>query len=108
MLRAASDDIVERAFGRVCGGRTDAMNRALDNPTVRRIVALLLLLGLWETASRLKWIDPFYAPAPSAIGKVLFSLFAEGQIWTHLEATFSAAIMGLVAGLALGIVLGFV
>lgn len=84
------------------------MKRWLDNATLRRVVALLLLLGLWETASRLKWLDPFYVPAPSAIGKVLFSLFADGQIWTHLEATFSAAIIGLIAGLALGIVLGFV
>jgi NitT/TauT family transport system permease protein len=83
------------------------MNRSFDNPTVRRILALLLLLGLWETASQLKWLDPFYAPAPSAIAKVLFSLFADGQICTHLEATFSAAIIGLIAGLALGIVLGF-
>ena len=74
------------------------MKRWLDNATLRRVVALLLLLGLWETASRLKWLDPFYVPAPSAIGKVLFSLFADGQIWTHLEATFSAAIIGLIAG----------
>ena len=60
------------------------MSRSFDNPTVRRILALLLLLVLWEVASRLKWLDPFYAPAPSAIWKVLFSLFADGQIWTHL------------------------
>ena len=84
------------------------MKRWHENPTLRRAVALMLLLMLWETASDLKWINPFYASSPSAVAKVLFSLFADGQIWPHLEATFSAAVIGLVAGLAIGIVLGFV
>jgi len=84
------------------------MKRWHENPTLRRAVALIALLTLWETASDLKWINPFYASSPSAVAKVLFSLFADGQIWPHLEATFSAAIIGLVAGLAIGIVLGFV
>jgi NitT/TauT family transport system permease protein len=84
------------------------MNRWLNNATLRRIMALLLLLALWEAASQLKLLNPFYAPPPSAVAKVLFSLFADGQIWPHLEATFSAAVIGLIAGLAVGIVLGFV
>jgi len=83
------------------------MKRWTDNPTLRRAIALVLLLALWETASDLKWINPFYASSPSAVAKVLFSLFADGQIWPHLDATFTAAIIGLAAGLALGIVLGF-
>jgi ABC-type nitrate/sulfonate/bicarbonate transport system permease component len=64
------------------------MKRWHENPTLRRAVALILLLMLWETASDLKWINPFYASSPSAVAKVLFSLFADGQIWPHLEATF--------------------
>jgi NitT/TauT family transport system permease protein len=83
------------------------MKRWADNPTLRRAVALVLLLALWEVASDLKWVNPFYASSPSAVARVLFSLFADGQIWPHLEATFTAAIIGLVAGLALGVVLGF-
>jgi len=84
------------------------MKRWLDSATLRRSLALLLLLGFWETASQLKWLNPFYASSPSAVAKVLFSLFADGEIWPHLEATFSAALIGLIVGLALGIVLGFV
>jgi NitT/TauT family transport system permease protein len=83
------------------------MKRWADNPTLRRAIALVLLLALWEVASDLKWVNPFYASSPSAVAKVLFSLFADGQIWPHLEATFTAAIIGLVAGLALGLALGF-
>lgn len=73
----------------------------------RRFLALVLLLGLWESASRLGWLDPFYVPAPSKVGHVLVQLFAGGQIWPHLEATLIAAFGGLVAGLVLGVGLGF-
>lgn len=73
----------------------------------RRLIALLLLLAAWELAARGGWLDPFYAPAPSAVAAVLFSLFADGGIWTHLEATFLAASAGLIGGLLLGIALGF-
>src|SRR6202008_2633969 len=52
-------------------------------------------------------INPFYAPAPSEILRVVFSLFAEGTILNHLEATFAAALSGLVLGLVIGIILGF-
>src|SRR5690606_38409335 len=38
---------------------------------------------------------------------VLLSVFADGSIWSHLEATFSAALLGLVIGLLIGIILGF-
>jgi NitT/TauT family transport system permease protein len=78
------------------------MNRAL-----RRTAALLVIVAIWEACARLGWLDPFYAPAPSRVGAVLFELFAEGRIWAHLEATFTAALLGLIAGIVAGIVFGF-
>jgi NitT/TauT family transport system permease protein len=83
------------------------VKRWLNHRAVRRSLALLALLAVWEALARLGILDPFYAPPPSTVARVLASLFADGQIWTHLDATFSAAIAGLVAGLILGIVLGF-
>ncbi len=74
---------------------------------VRRSVALLVLLAVWESLSRVGWLDPFYVPAPSAVGQVMFTLAADGELWPHLGATATAALGGLVAGLAIGIVLGF-
>ena len=74
---------------------------------LRRGAALVTLLVLWEIASRAEWLDPFYAPAPTAVFSVLLSLFADGGIWTHLEATLVAASVGLAGGVALGILLGF-
>jgi NitT/TauT family transport system permease protein len=83
------------------------VKRWLKTAAVRRSAALALLLLVWEALSQLAVLNPFYAPPPSTVATVLASLFAEGEIWTHLDATFSAALIGLLAGLVLGIVLGF-
>jgi NitT/TauT family transport system permease protein len=45
---------------------------------------------------------------PSAIWASLYDLFADGRIWPHLEATFTAALGGLVLGIVVGIVLGVI
>ena len=77
------------------------------SPPVCRGVALLLLLAAWEAASRAGALDPFYAPPPSAVAEVMFTLAAGGDLWPHLGATATAAIAGLLVGLILGIALGF-
>jgi NitT/TauT family transport system permease protein len=74
---------------------------------LRRFLSLLALAALWEVLARLQIIDPFYAPAPSAVLQVVWSLFAEGRIFSHLEVTFTASVAGLLIGLVLGIFLGF-
>ena len=73
----------------------------------RRITALAVLLGAWEIFARLGVLDPFYAPPPTRIGAVMAELFVTGRIWTHLEATFAAALLGLLLGLVIGAALGF-
>jgi NitT/TauT family transport system permease protein len=70
-------------------------------------MALAILTAIWESLSRIGWLDPFYLPAPSTVASVTVDLFAAGDIWSHLQATFSAALLGLLLGLVLGIALGF-
>ena len=72
----------------------------------RQLVAFLVLLALWEAAGRAGMLNPLYLPSPSQIGAALFDLFADGRIWPHLEATFTAALGGLVIGIVVGVVLG--
>jgi NitT/TauT family transport system permease protein len=83
------------------------MSGLFRHVAVRRAVALVILVALWEAASRAGLINPFYAPAPSKVAEVLATLFSDGAIWDHLQATFTAALAGLVLGLLIGIVLGF-
>ncbi|MFZ0151800.1 MAG: ABC transporter permease [Xanthobacteraceae bacterium] len=72
----------------------------------RQLVALVMLLALWEAAGRAGMLNPLYLPSPSQIGAALFDLFSDGSIWPHLEATFTAALGGLALGIAVGVVLG--
>ncbi len=68
-------------------------------------VAVVGVLGFWEWAARAGLVSPFYAPAPSAIGATLVELFAGGEVWPHIGATFGAAMIGLVLGVVVGTLL---
>jgi len=73
---------------------------------VRRMLALVIVLGLWEALAQFGVLDPFYLPPPSKVSATLFALFADGEIWTHIEATFGAALLGLALGVLVGALLG--
>lgn len=83
------------------------MSGLLQQVWLRRVLALTLLVVLWETAARVELLNPFYFPPPSKVAAAIAELFAEGRIWPHLEATVAAAVLGLFFGLLVGIVLGF-
>ena len=72
----------------------------------RQLAALAVFLAIWETVGRAGLLNPLYAPSPGQIGAALVDLFGSGRIWTHLEATFTAALLGLALGIVAGIVLG--
>ena len=73
---------------------------------VRRLLALGLVLAAWEAAGDAGRLNPLFAPTPSRVWIALADLFADGRIWPHLEATFSAALGGLALGIAVGVLLG--
>ena len=75
---------------------------------MRQLAAFAVLLAIWELAVRAGMLNPLYVPSPSRIGAALIELFADGRIWPHLGATFSAALGGLALGIVVGIVLGVV
>ncbi|WP_174911622.1 ABC transporter permease [Burkholderia diffusa] len=79
-----------------------------------RIAVLVLVLGGWELAARLKWIDPFFFSQPTLIFAQLQDWFANGtsqgplltQVWVTLEETGIGFVIGSIAGVICGIVLG--
>lgn len=73
---------------------------------VRQWITLAVVLVIWQAAGHAGMLNPLFMPTPSQIIKALFELFASGSIWPHLEATFAAALGGLVIGITVGIVLG--
>ena len=76
------------------------------SPRVKRVVALVVALLAWEVGSRAGVVDPFYAPPPTEVADVLGELFATGDIYRHLQATFTAALGGLILGVVVGGALG--
>ncbi|WP_175686142.1 ABC transporter permease [Burkholderia anthina] len=79
-----------------------------------RIAVLVVVLGGWELAARLKWIDPFFFSMPSLIFDQIQDWFVNGtsqgplltQVWVTLEETGIGFLIGSVAGVICGIVLG--
>lgn len=79
-----------------------------------RIAVLVVVLGGWELAARLKWIDPFFFSMPSLIFEQIRDWFVNGtsqgplltQVWVTLEETIAGFLIGSVAGVIYGIVLG--
>jgi NitT/TauT family transport system permease protein len=82
------------------------MKALLDRVWLRQLAALIIAVALWEGAGRAGWLNPLYAPEPSAVARALIELFRGGTIWPHLEATFAAALAGLILGLVVGTLLG--
>jgi NitT/TauT family transport system permease protein len=78
--------------------------RRLPDWTIQ-CAAIVAILSLWEWAARAGLLNPFYAPAPSAIWATLKTLVEGGEIWPHVVATFGAALIGLVVGALIGTVL---
>lgn len=64
---------------------------------------LILLLGFWELAARLEWIDSFITSSPSRIWSTLKELIANGTLWHHM----GVSTLETLAGFAIGTVLGY-
>ncbi len=77
------------------------------NRRIRQTVAQLTFLALWEVLTRTKLIDPFFVSSPSQVIGTLISLFSGTEIWAHIQASFTAALLGLISGFGIGAVLGF-
>ncbi len=79
-----------------------------------RILLLVVVLGGWELAGRLHWIDPFFFSMPSLIVDQIQEWLVNGtsqgplltQVWVTLEETGLGFLIGSVAGVLCGIVLG--
>lgn len=68
---------------------------------------VVLFLAAWEIAARTKTLDPFYVSSPVRIARHIVVWLDEGILFKHLWVTLSEAAVGLIAGMLLGLVFGF-
>ncbi|MFI6408027.1 ABC transporter permease [Streptomyces sp. NPDC050548] len=103
------------------GGKTDRAHSRARAARKRklgvgaaRVLLLVAVLGLWETLSRAKVIDPFNFSMPSKIWDQIWTWVAHGtaqgslgeQIWYTLYEALLGWVIGVIAGVLLGIALG--
>src|SRR2546428_12055586 len=73
-------------------------------------LSVSVLLGLWELAARVRWIDPLFVPAPSAVARA-FGEMGAGAVHALGETLLKTAIayaLAVVLGVTAGIVVGSV
>lgn len=79
-----------------------------------RVLVLVVVLGGWELAARYKWIDPFFYSMPSMIWNQIVEWMRDGtsqgslgrQVAVTLEETVIGFLIGSIAGVICGILLG--
>ena len=66
-----------------------------------------IAIALWQTLVTLGVLDAFFVSRPSDIAQRLSTWVVSGTLWGHLATTLEESLLGLTAGAALGISLGF-
>lgn len=73
--------------------------------SVTQLCILVLMIGLWELAGRLKWIDVLLFSYPSKVGMQIWKDMMNGSIWPHLSATVFETVVGFLLGTIVGTLL---
>lgn len=75
-----------------------------------RVLVLLVVLGGWEISARHKWIDPFFYSMPSMIWDQLVEWIregtAQGSLWMQVAVTLEETVIGFLIGSIAGVVCG--
>ncbi|MBU5672460.1 ABC transporter permease [Paenibacillus brevis] len=67
-----------------------------------QLLLLLSLIGLWELAGRLRWIDVLIFSYPSKVGAQIVKDIVTGELWPHLFMTVGETAVGFLLGTLVG------
>ena len=70
-----------------------------------RWLILLGLIGFWELAAQLGWIDTFIFSSPSRVFAMIGTLWNDGSLFMHIGVTFRETMIGFILGITIGFVL---
>jgi len=70
------------------------------------ILAILLLLILWELVCRLGLVSPLFLPSPVQIISALWLMLVDGEIVRSLSASLYRIVLGFIFGSILGLAVG--
>lgn len=71
------------------------------------LLALGLLLAIWQLVTLLEIYPPFIIPSPQAVAQKFYEVLLDGRLWLHTQATLTAVLAGLVLGIVGGLLMGY-
>lgn len=83
----------------------------VGKPSLRQVAPLITLgviLAVWQGVVLLNLYPAFIIPSPLAVAQKLVQVIQDGRLWLHTSTTLVAVLSGLVAGVGVGLVLGYV
>lgn len=69
---------------------------------VARFAVLVILLGFWELAAQMQWVNPFITSSPSRIAKTIAELYNNGTLFYHVGTTLWETLVGFLIAVVLG------
>jgi NitT/TauT family transport system permease protein len=86
------------------------VNRRKLSVLVAQVAVLILVFGGWQLFTSLKIVDPFFFGQPSGIVRTAWQWVQhgtnQGSIWLQIYTTMEEAIFGFLIGVAAGVVVG--
>ncbi len=70
-----------------------------------QLLILIAFFGLWEVASRFRWIDPLIFSSPTKVTNLLIDNISDGSIMVHISYTLFETVLGFILGTLLGTIL---
>lgn len=67
-----------------------------------QFLLLAILLGFWELAASVGWINSFITSQPSGVIKTIISLYSSGDLFRHVGVTVFETMVGFTLGTVLG------
>src|SRR5438045_91822 len=71
-----------------------------------RVVLLVCVLLVWQFISG-RFVDPLFVSNPLAIANQFVAWIGDGTLWFHTSITLQETLLGLISGVASGILVGF-
>lgn len=101
---APVDDRLEEALGAL----KRRQRRRARTDLVLGVGTPIVLLGLWQLAAHLNWVDPRIFTPPSSIAVAAGQLISAGTLQADLAATLARLLVGYAIGAAGGVAVGLI
>lgn len=69
---------------------------------------LLVFFGLWELLTRFEVLDPFIFSSPSAVARIIYKLYRQNNLLSHVSATVIETVLGFLVSTIVGTLIAII